>query len=198
MIQKLVHSHWQSVALQNKSTSPISNWTCLPFNRFFGNHCRPKAMNIFQAKPTVFLSIALLAACASSSRLQPFSTDGCSLFPDRALIGKSDWCECCVAHDLVYWRGGTSEERLKADRDLKACVYKVSGNEPLAELMFAGVRSGGGHYFYTPYRWGYGWQYGRSYGPLSIDEQALAASLEREYLAKGHPLSCPSKPKSVE
>lgn len=141
------------------------------------------------------LLAALLSGCASippTDTLQQFSTDGCSRFPDRALIGNSDWCRCCVVHDLAYWRGGTSEARLNADLELKACIRKASGSEPLAELMFAGVRSGGGPYFYTPYRWGYGWPVGRPYKPLTPEEEALASSLEREYLAKDPLLSCPS------
>src|SRR5574341_7788 len=126
----------------------------------------------------------VLSACASGGTMQPFSTDGCSLFPDRSLISRSDWCRCCVAHDLAYWRGGTSEARLKADRELKACVQKASNSEALAELMFSGVRAGGGPYLYTWYRWGYGWPAGRPYGPLTPEEEALASSLEREYLAR--------------
>jgi hypothetical protein len=154
--------------------------------------------NLAIGKLTTGLLAVLLAACASNGELRPFSTDGCSLFPDRALIGKADWCECCVAHDLAYWRGGTSEARLAADQALKACVHKASGNEALADLMFAGVRSGGGPYFFTPYRWGYGWQFGRPYGPLTADEDARATSLEREYAARTPRLSCPSRAASSE
>ena len=123
--------------------------------------------------------------------MRPFSTDGCSLFPDRALIGKSDWCSCCLAHDLAYWRGGTIETRLNADQELKACVHKATSNDALAELMFAGVRSGGGPYFFTPYRWGYGWPFGKLYEALTAEEETLAASLERDYLAGNPSLSCP-------
>jgi hypothetical protein len=124
--------------------------------------------------------------------MQPFSTDGCSHFPDRSLISKSDWCNCCIAHDLAYWRGGTSEARLKADQALKACVQHAA-NSALAELMFAGVRAGGGPYFYTSYRWGYGWPFGRPYGSLTPEEEALASSLERAYFVKNPPPLCPSQ-----
>lgn len=128
----------------------------------------------------------ILCACAanapspsSEARMQPFSTDGCSLFPDRALIGKADWRGCCVAHDHAYWRGGTVEARLLADQNLRACVHKATGNEALAELMYLGVRSGGGPYYFTSYRWAYGWPYGRGYTALTAEEAALADSLER-------------------
>ena len=141
----------------------------------------------------IAFAVALASACAWAGELQAFSTDGCSLFPDRALIGSADWCDCCVKHDLAYWRGGSAEERLAADRELQACVNKATDNASLAELMFAGVRTGGGPYFYTPYRWGYGWPYGRAYTPLSGDEKAKADALQGEYLTTHTPLSCPSR-----
>jgi hypothetical protein len=122
--------------------------------------------------------------------MQPFSTDGCSLFPNGSLISNADWCSCCVAHDLDYWRGGTSEARLKADQELKACVQQTTQNLALAELIFSGVRAGGGPYFFTSYRWGYGWPFGRTYGALTPQEEQQASSFKQEYLAKN--LSCPS------
>jgi hypothetical protein len=138
----------------------------------------------------------LLAACVSAPpapptlSIQPFSTDGCSLFPDRALVGKADWCHCCLEHDLAYWRGGTVDQRLKADQQLQACVLHASGNPALADLMLAGVRSGGGPYFFTTYRWAYGWPFGRNYEALSVDEQAAVALLEQQYLATNPAHAC--------
>lgn len=134
---------------------------------------------------------AVLSACSASDTLQPFSTDGCSLFPDRAPIGRADWCHCCVVHDLAYWRGGTSEARLHADRELKACVHKASGSEMLADVMFVGVRVGGGPYLPTPYRWGYGWPFGRPYKQLTSSEEATAGIVEQDCLAKNPSLSMP-------
>ncbi len=133
---------------------------------------------------------ACAAAYAGSNAMHSFSTDGCSLFPDHSLISKSDWYGCCVTHDLAYWRGGSSETRLKADQELKACVQHVTNNDALAELMFAGVRAGGGPYLFTSYRWAYGWSFGRTYEPLTPEEDALASLLEREYLAKNPSLAC--------
>lgn len=132
------------------------------------------------------LAAVTLCACAAAQTVEslgPFTTDGCSMFPDRSALSKADWCSCCVVHDLAYWRGGTAQERLEADKGLQACVLRASGNAALADLMFAGVRSGGGPYFYTPYRWAYGWSYGRGYKPLSAEESALASSLKAQYLA---------------
>ena len=136
------------------------------------------------------LLTVVLSAFASQGQLRPFSTDGCSLFPDRSLIDNADWCQCCLAHDLAYWRGGTSEARLKADQELGACVRRATGNKALADLMYAGVRAGGGPHFYTPYRWGYGWPYGRPYQELTAEEEAMVSALEREYRAANPSLAC--------
>lgn len=140
-------------------------------------------MRAFRRLCCLVFSLFPIVGCAAQETLRPFSSDGCSLFPDRALIGAADWCECCLAHDLAYWRGGTSEERLQADERLKQCVLKATGNQVLADTMFAGVRTGGSPYLYTWFRWGYGWPYERKYGPLTPEEAALASRLEREYLA---------------
>lgn len=137
------------------------------------------------------LTMAVLHAgntqAESRGMLAPFTTDGCSLFPNRAVLTSADWCGCCVTHDLAYWRGGTVDERLQADQQLRACVLRVSGSEALAELMFSGVRSGGSPYFFTTYRWGYGWSYGRGYAPLTPEERLAAALLEAQYFSE-HPV----------
>ena len=140
----------------------------------------------------VIVAAVLFSACAPTHAIQPFATDGCSMFPDRSLLRKADWCTCCLAHDLAYWRGGTADERLKADQDLKDCVFAASGDAQLAELMHAGVRAGGGPYFLTPYRWGYGWPFGRMYEPLSADEEAQVSERRTQYLAANPGLVCPA------
>ena len=127
------------------------------------------------------LSCTILSAIAAeTAQLQPFSSDGCSLFPDRSPTGEADWCECCVQHDLAYWRGGTEAERLQADRELYSCVKKKTANEQLAQLMFSGVRSAGGPYHYTSYRWAYGWPYGRFYQALSPAEREQVERLSAQ------------------
>ncbi len=88
---------------------------------------------------------------------KPFTTDGCSMFPD------GDWGGCCVEHDKHYWRGGDRQERLAADILLSVCVWKKTDSIVLAFLMFLGVRIGGMPYLPTPWRWGYGWKYKKSF-----------------------------------
>ena len=119
----------------------------------------------------------LVIGCQDQGRLAPFSSDGCSLFPDGSELSEQDWCDCCFEHDLAYWQGGTEQQRLAADRKLRECVLKKTGDEQLAELMFQGVRFGGSPYFYNWYRWGYGWSFERGYRALSENELAM---VERE------------------
>ena len=115
--------------------------------------------------------ILLMVSCSSEDRLSPFSSDGCSLFPDASLINETDWCDCCFQHDVAYWKGGAEQERLAADQQLKQCVLQTSNDRVLANIMYEGVRFGGSPYFYNWYRWGYGWNYDRKYQPLNPSEQ---------------------------
>lgn len=87
---------------------------------------------------------------------KPFRTDGCSMSPDF------NFGCCCVEHDIVYWKGGTAEERKKADTDLRQCI-EGKGHPYLADLYYIGVRAGGGPYIPACWRWGFGWPYGHGY-----------------------------------
>lgn len=120
----------------------------------------------------------------SADELKPFTSDGCSLFPDSDMISSDDWCVCCFEHDVEYWRGGTEVERAAADLRLKVCVLEKTENVVLAEAMYQGVRFGGSPYFYNWYRWGYGWRPLRTYQALSSTESRLADGLLNQYYAK--------------
>jgi hypothetical protein len=140
--------------------------------------------------PILLLLCFLFAGCRERRALSDFTSDGCSLFPDRSLITEDDWCECCLDHDIAYWRGGTEEERLAADRALRDCVLEKTGNADLAALMYDGVRLGGSPYFYSWYRWGYGWSYGRLYQELTPGERALADRKLKEFFESNPQLPC--------
>ena len=93
------------------------------------------------------------------------------------------WLACCTNHDIAYWQGGTSEQRLAADNQLKQCVAAV-GKPNIAKLMLEGVRIGGSPYFPTSFRWGYGWDFFRGYQSLTADEKkqikAMGITLNEE------------------
>ncbi len=132
-------------------------------------------MKSYKAKLTI-LTCLVITSCTSSSCIKPFSTDGCSEFPNGTRKHKDLWLQCCTEHDKAYWRGGTYEERLAADQTLRRCVDGV-GEPKIAELMFKGVRVGGSPYWPTRFRWGYGWPYPRGYKPLTEDEKAAVQSM---------------------
>lgn len=155
------------------------------------------------AQPLIVL--ALLAALAGVSGcvtrspgtsrppvLAPFSTDGCSLFPDGTFTNKTLWLDCCIEHDIAYWQGGTEEDRRNADQRLKDCIQERTGDAALAQLVYDAVRTWGGPAFPTWYRWGYGWAYGRPYGPLSGFEREQVEARLREYRAGLPGLRSPS------
>jgi len=141
--------------------------------------------------PAAVLAILpLLPGCDEDAVLGDFRSDGCSLFPDRSVLTRQDWCECCFEHDLAYWRGGTEEDRLLADLELRRCVLEKTGDEHLADLMFEGVRFGGSPYFYNWYRWGYGWSYDSKYGPLTEEALAQVKQKLQEYYASSPVSPC--------
>jgi len=151
-----------------------------------------QARVIFLALILTILALALyhLIPLKADGELSDFTSDGCSLFPDSSLINSDDWCECCLAHDIAYWKGGTEAERLAADEALRDCVLKSTGDAQLAETMYVGVRMGGSPYFKNWYRWGYGWNYQRKYQELTEEEKALAASKLKEFFAADPVLPC--------
>jgi hypothetical protein len=63
--------------------------------------------------------------------IKEFSTDGCTMSPDF------DFRDCCVRHDLDYWRGDVT--RAEADRRLRQCI-KEKGYVVLPWIYWAGVR----------------------------------------------------------
>ncbi|MGP1609504.1 MAG: hypothetical protein ACTS5G_02275 [Burkholderiales bacterium] len=134
-------------------------------------------------KPRYFFAALalLLAPAAGADELKPFTSDGCSAFPDGTLDQQALWLQCCTAHDRAYWKGGTYQQRMDADLELRNCVAQVDQPE-IAAIMLIGVRVGGSPAFPTRFRWGYGWEWPRWYGPLTEEELLLvdaAAQVER-------------------
>lgn len=121
-----------------------------------------------------------------AGELEPFTSDGCSAFPDGTLEHNELWLDCCTAHDFAYWKGGTYAEREAADRELERCVAS-QGKPEIGKLMLAGVRVGGTPYLPTSFRWGYGWRYPRFYGALSDAERAqVEVASKTEFSATGN------------
>lgn len=115
----------------------------------------------------------------STVSLKPFTSDGCSVFPDGTFKQKNLWLNCCIKHDYDYWQGGSFQDKLASDQALKLFGEKV-GQPEVAALMLAGVRVGGSAYLPTQFRWGYGWPYPRLYGDLSKVEQEQVKKHQRQ------------------
>ena len=127
-------------------------------------------MRIFKCL-LVFSIFPLFSGCQvfGPDRLQHFSTDGCSLFPEGTHRHKDLWHQCCTEHDKKYWVGGSYDERMNADLALRTCVQSV-GQPSIADLMLAGVRVGGSPWWPSSFRWGYGWPYTHGYRVLTLQE----------------------------
>jgi hypothetical protein len=124
-------------------------------------------------RAAILVTLSAIAACSSNADLAPFTTDGCSNFPDGTLAYRDLWLECCTEHDRAYWRGGSKQDRERADNHLQSCVA-ATGEADIARLMLAGVRVGGSPYWPTRFRWGYGWPYSRGYQVLNDAERSIA------------------------
>ncbi len=122
------------------------------------------------------LCLALFIGICHAGSLRPFTTDGCSLFPEGTLEDKKLWQQCCVEHDRAYWLGGTRAERATADKALRQCVERLDQKQ-IARLMQTGVRVGGSPWLPTSFRWGFGWPYGRGYRALNDAEENEALRL---------------------
>jgi len=120
-----------------------------------------------------------IQAGASSAVLKPFTTNGCTGFPDGTTRSPTLWRHCCVHHDLAFWAGGCRSFRDEADLELKRCVAGTD-SRLTALIMYIGVRIGA----HSPIklkgeRWNNGWQDGRSdRQPLSVaDFQSISETL---------------------
>lgn len=99
----------------------------------------------------------------------PFTSDGCSLWPDCSWVG------CCIDHDIAYWCGGSANDRQRADRSLRQCVAE-HGPTGMGTAMYIAVRAFGIPWQPFPFRWGYGWDGIRGYEQLE-QESGTASDL---------------------
>jgi hypothetical protein len=65
---------------------------------------------------------------------------GCSYTPDF------NFYDCCSMHDIDYDKGGTKQERKKADQYLRDCI-KAHGHPYKAYIYYMGVRLFGWMFF---------------------------------------------------
>jgi len=67
-------------------------------------------INHLQRIPQVVLLGAILSSCGGHG-IKPFTSDGCSAFPDGTLKQRELWLSCCTAHDIAYWKRGLLQRK---------------------------------------------------------------------------------------
>jgi hypothetical protein len=140
-----------------------------------------KTRNLYGGLVLILLAIAAVGVARADEKnvLRPFTTDGCSTFPNGVpYFADKLWLRCCIVHDAAYWKGGTVADRAAADDALFECVKQTSGSRWLADTIWAGVRAGGYPGLPTSSGWGKGWTIQRDYGPFTEEEKAQIAALE--------------------
>ncbi len=128
----------------------------------------------------VVVDLSVLGAVKS---INSFETDFCSVAPESLLkISKKNWGHCCIEHDIAYWAGGTSNQRLLADARLRQCMKKV---DKLAAQIFYSVVRVMGHpeamtnapsIEHRTYQWGFGWNHYGGYDKLDNEQNDLVCS----------------------
>ena len=133
----------------------------------------------------IFSLPLMLTHFVFSSEIRNFRTDGCTLAPDGTVTKPQLWKECCIAHDMWYWGGGTKKERQQTDINLKLCIEKKAGPF-IAKLFIIGVHLGS----FSPFkiegkRWGNAWNNRTTdYFALTIQQKKLL--LKHMELIQGH------------
>ena len=107
---------------------------------------------------------AVFAGCSSLPRhIAPWAdsmSDGCSIPGGECGLSipfTPDQHACCVRHDRAYYFGGSVNDRYSADNALRACMLAAGLDPVLTDVIFTGVRVGGGPEFRRP---GISWAFG--------------------------------------
>lgn len=144
--------------------------------------CNPVAEQLERTNALFGMLVGKNTLQANKPILRPFNSDGCSLSPNSFF--KVDFVECCVEHDIAYWLGGTSEQKIAADNIFRSCMnekikfsYTATAYQSVAYTYYWGVRIGGDANLPNSFRWGYGWNYLRGYVALSKEEIQQAENL---------------------
>ena len=139
---------------------------------------------------TIITLFIVLTPSVIAEELSDFSSDGCSQFPDGTFAQKNLWCDCCIAHDIAYWQGGSKIKKAQADKGLRTCVFSKTNNQLLADTMYFGVTIGGSPIYPVWYRWGYGWSYGRGFQVLNQLEKKQVEVKLKHYFEMATPGFC--------
>lgn len=132
-----------------------------------------------KAMKWILMSLAVCLS-ATAGTLRPFTSDGCTFSPDGLPRRPVLWRECCVAHDLRFWGGGSRTHRQDADQKLKSCVENKAG-ATIAKLFFTGVQLGSlSPWKFPAKKWGNAWYDLAGYRKLSeVEILSLVDEVEK-------------------
>lgn len=114
--------------------------------------------------------ILLTSLWVHASEIRPFESDGCTMSPDGTFRERTKWRDCCIAHDLRLWGGGTKEERVEADLTLRQCMETKAGPR-IAKIFWLAVKMGSHSPIKLPNKqWGNAWYQNSGYRSLAPEE----------------------------
>lgn len=119
-----------------------------------------------------FLVTGYMANAAGSAKVvRQFCTDGCSNVGGL----NSKYLACCVLHDYAYYVGGSADERMNADSNLRMCMQRVD-SKSFWPIFRPGIFEMGVSAF-GDVAWGSAWGGSREFNfeELSKDERAEIA-----------------------
>ncbi len=156
------------------------------------------------------LWVSVANSKAGAAEITSFSTDQCSMFAEEDFVipkkenlswyqqnnnskaVKVDWSQCCVAHDLAYWMGGSENQKALADNELSVCIRSSYRQQAGIDSVYTGhilwavQQFGGPLVFGSPstysFRWGYGWPIGTPFRSLNTEERQQVVSELQKYL----------------
>jgi hypothetical protein len=110
--------------------------------------------------------LILLPALSFASSLKTFKTDYCTYFFNGTLSSPELWKDCCIAHDLDYWVGGTEVDQQKSDKRLQQCIAD-KGVPWVGVIVYRGVRLGHHSPIKNKFHWAWGWEKKKHFEALS-------------------------------
>src|SRR5271169_6094597 len=82
-------------------------------------HYHMTTLLMLKMKIIALIILLALTGSAFAGELKPFTTDGCSDFPNGTPEHQDLWLTCCIQHDLAYWMGGTYKDVWRRTKSLR-------------------------------------------------------------------------------
>ena len=130
----------------------------------------------------IVLSLFTSLAFAKEETLKPLTTDYCTNYPEGTPKQPDLWKHCCLLHDMTFWAGGMSSERMQADLDLRSCIEETGARDQAKLIYFAVRIASYSPIKYPSKKWNNAWKNRMSYQELSAqDIDQLEAELQSGY-----------------